>query len=74
MMPTSNEIAGDQCIVLPKDFLQSVEAAVDIYEDELAQVAVDLDVESLRRAPGYFSGCGTAAALWWLPALWTVCY
>ena len=73
-MAAEDDFAGDQCVVLPKGFLESVEAAVDIHEDELAGVVSNLEVESLTYRPRFFRGWLLATLLFSAPALWTVCF
>lgn len=72
-MSKDADFDGDRCVVLPANYLQSVTAATEIYEDELARVSMNLDVESFS-GPGFFSGTLTAAVLWALPSLWMACY
>ena len=73
MTDTSTEFNGDQCMVLPVEFLQSADAAAEIYEDEIAQVVTNLDVQSLDQTPGFFQGTLLAAVLWAVPVAWTIC-
>jgi hypothetical protein len=73
IMAAEDDFAGDQCIVLPKGYLESVEAAVDIHEDALTGVVSNLEVDSLTYRPRFFRGCLLAALLFGAPALWTVC-
>lgn len=72
-MSESAEFDGDRCVVLPENYLQSVTAAAEIYEDELVRVSMNLEVDSFS-GPGFFSGTLTAALLWALPSLWMACY
>lgn len=67
------EFDGDRCMVLPSGYLQSAEAAVDIYEDDLAEVANNFEVENLEKRPGFFKGVFGAVLLWAAPSIWTVC-
>ena len=74
-MRSATEYNGDDCVVLPANYLSSVDAAVELYEDDLAEAAVNLDVHGLSRS---FAGSviqhGLAASLLWLlPAAWAVC-
>jgi hypothetical protein len=67
------EFVGDQCVVLPKGYLQSAEAVSEIYAVQLAAAAANLDVDDWNRVPGFFRGTLPAAVLWALPSIWTVC-
>jgi len=68
------EFDGDRCVVLPPNYLQSAQAVSEIYEDDLAEAAVNLDVDNLTRKPGFFRGTLLASLIWILPALWAPCY
>ena len=67
------DFEGDRCVVLPKNYLQSAQAVSEIYEDDLAKVATNLDVDNLSKKRGFFSGCLLAALLWIVPSVWTIC-
>ena len=67
------EFSGDDCVVLPKDYLNSAEAVSEIYEEELADAASNLHVDNLGSDPGFFSGTFIAALLWMIPSTWMVC-
>ena len=69
-----NEFDGDQCVVLPKNYLQSARAVSEIYEDQLAKVATNLEIEHLSNKRRFFSGCLSAVLLWVLPSCWMICY
>ena len=56
-----DEFAGDVCLVLPSNFLQSADAASELYEDELTRVVANLDVDGLR--PSWFRHAGLQALL-----------
>jgi len=72
-MAQHTEFDGDQCVVLPKDYLKSAEAVSEIYADELARVAVNLEVDNLSEAPRFFRGTVAAGLLWVAPSIWMVC-
>ena len=65
---------GSECVVIPKNFLQSPQAVSEIYEDDLSKVATNLEVDNLSRRPGFFQGCLFASLLWALPTFWALCY
>ena len=71
-MSPQTEFNGDQCVVLPPGYMKSATAVSEIYEDELAEVAVNLDVDNWKR-PRFFRGTFVTALLWAAPSLWTVC-
>ncbi len=72
-MSNQAEFSGDDCVVLPKDYLNSAEAVSEIYADELERAASDLHVDHLGPEPGFFSGTIIAALLWIVPSTWMVC-
>jgi hypothetical protein len=74
-MAVEQEFDGNQCIVLPANYMASVDAAVELYDDELAKVGSDLNVSGLSYGPGRLAlRVGLAASLLWLlPSLWMLC-
>ena len=71
-MSDQDEYSGDECVVLPKNYLNSAEAVAEIYEDELSAAAVNFEVDQLSR-PRFFKGTLLVIAIWALSAIWTVC-
>jgi hypothetical protein len=69
------EFDGDQCVVLPSNYMASVDAAVELYDDELAKVGKDLEVRGLSYGAGriLFRIGLIASLLWLLPSLWMLC-
>jgi hypothetical protein len=72
-MATETDFDGESLIVLPKDYMHSVEAACELHEDELAARTSSLEIDNLSSKPGFFHGTLLAAALWIVPSIWTVC-
>lgn len=74
-MDAATEYKGDDCVVLPANYLNSVEAAVEIYAEDLAGAADNFEVDGLGRS--FFRTaihCGLAAgAIWLVPAVWAIC-
>lgn len=68
-----HEFNGDQCMVLPTDFLESALAVSEIHADELASVRGTFEIDQLT-TPGFFHGTAVAVLLWVTPSLWTVCF
>lgn len=73
-MASKTEFDGGQCMVLSKDYLQSAQAASEIYEDDLTEIAGSLDVDNLTRRRGFFHGTLLTASVWLLPAIWSLCH
>jgi hypothetical protein len=64
---TRDDFSGDACVVLPPNYLQSADAASELYEEELTRIATNLEVDGLR--PPLFRHPGLQAlltALVWL--------
>ena len=74
-MDDQKEFTGTHAVVLPKDYLQSLEAATELYEDQLASQPGDLTVESLRPdRPWHLFGSLILGLLAWLaPVYWMTC-
>jgi hypothetical protein len=74
-MKVEQEFDGDQCVVLPTNYMASVNAAVELYDDELAKVGKDFEVSGLSYGAGriLFRIGWTASLLWLLPSLWILC-
>jgi hypothetical protein len=73
MMSDQDDFSGDQCMVLPKNYLNSAEAVAEIYEEELSLAADNLDVDELH-GHRFLSGTLLASVIWALSGVWTVCY
>jgi hypothetical protein len=72
-MAVPAEFSGDQCVVLPADYLQSADAAAELYAEEIARVVTDLEIQSLDPHQGFFRGTLLASILWMAPSIWTIC-
>ena len=71
-MSDQHEFSGDQCVVLPKNYLDSAEAVAEIYAAELSAAATNFRVDEMSR-PRFFRGMLMAVLLWGLSGIWTVC-
>jgi hypothetical protein len=71
-MSAQTEFNGDECVVLPKGYLKSAGAVSEIYDEELAKVAVNFEVDNWTR-PRFFRGTLIAALVWAIPSVWSVC-
>lgn len=60
-------------MVLPADYLQSADAAAEIYAEEIARVVTDLEIQSLDAHRGFFRGTLLASILWVVPSIWNIC-
>ena len=74
-MDKQSEFTGTHRIVLPSGYMDSIEFAVDLYKDQLAEVAANLEVDSLRVSATrrFFRYSVLGLAVWLLPASWMTC-
>ena len=74
-MTASADYTGTHKVVLPPDFLNSIDAAVDLYEDDIAAVAANLNVSGLKSvaARGVIRLIGTGLLIWLLSVGWSTC-
>jgi len=75
IMSASADFTGTHKVVLPQDFLNSIDAAVDLYEDDIAAVAANLNVSGFKLAFGRRVTRWVTAGfvVWLLPATWSIC-
>ncbi len=73
-MNQESTYSGDERVVLPKGYLGSIDAAVDMHAEEIDAVAVNLDVAALELS--FFQRLlrrGTLAlAIWLTPVVWVL--
>jgi len=72
-MSDQDDFDGDQCMILPSNYLHSAEAVAEIYEEHLAASRNGFEIDHFGRS-GFFRGSLLAAAIWVLPGIWTVCH
>lgn len=74
-MSHETEYKGDKFVVLPKDFLDSVEAAVELHAEQISTVAANLYVRDINLGPGrrFIRMSVLATVLWLLPVTWMIC-
>jgi len=74
-MRVKDEYDGDQCVILPTNYLASVDAAVELFDEDLAQASKNLEVSGLEYGLGRaLLRVGTiVAAIWLVPAVWMHC-
>jgi hypothetical protein len=74
-MTASADYTGTHKVVLPPDFLNSIDAAVDLYEDDIAAVAANLNVSGLKSvaARGVIRLIWTGLLIWLLSVGWSTC-
>jgi len=72
-MSERDEFSGDECVFLPRDDLNSVEAVADINADQLAAAANNFDIGQLSPRRRFFRGALQVTAIWALSGIWTVC-
>lgn len=74
-MRVNDEFDGDQCIVLPANYMASVDAAVELYDENIAQNSKNFNVSGLEYGIGRLMLRTAVAALivWLLPSVWILC-
>jgi hypothetical protein len=74
-MAASAEYTGTHKVVLPHDFLNSIDVAVELYEDDIAAVAANLNVSGLKTTLGRAVTRVVSAGLiiWLLPVGCSTC-
>lgn len=72
-MSDQDEFDGDQCVVLPSNYLNSAEAVSEIFDESLSAARNEFEIAQFDR-PGFFKGSLLAASIWILSGIWTVCY
>ncbi len=74
-MQTEDDFDGDQCVVLPTNYMASVDAAVELYDEDIARASENMNVSGLEYGLGRIVlRILTAAVLFWLlPSLWMLC-
>ena len=74
-MRVDDDFDGDQCIVLPSNYMASVDAAVELYDDDIAQRSTGFDVSGLEYGLGrtLLRVAIAALAFWLLPSVWIHC-
>lgn len=74
-MRVDDDYDGDQCVVLPANYLASVDAAVELYDEDIARSSTNFDVSGLEYGLGrlVFRIALVALLFWLLPSLWMLC-
>jgi hypothetical protein len=74
-MVASADYTGTHKVVLPADFLNSIDAAVDLYEDDIAAVAANLNVSGFKATVGrgVIRVASAGLIIWLLPVSWSTC-
>lgn len=74
-MSGEQDYDGDQCVVLPANYMASVDAAVELYDEDIARNSTNFDVNGLEYGVGrlLFRLAIVAALFWLLPSYWILC-
>lgn len=75
-MRVEDDYDGDQCVILPANYMASVDAAVELYDEGIARNSTNFNVSGLQYGVGRLLFRVTVAALlfWLLPSLWILCH
>lgn len=71
-MSASADYTGTHKVVLPLNYMDSVEAVCDLHEDRIAEAALSLDIPELRTTmfQRLVRFAFVAALLWLIPVNW----
>lgn len=74
-MRAEDDFDGGQCVVLPTNYMASVDAAVELYDEDIARASKNMTVSGLEYGLGriLFRVGVAAVLLWLLPSLWMLC-
>lgn len=74
-MQVDDEFDGDQCVILPTNYMASVDAAVELYDEDIAKNSKNFNVRGLEYGAGrwLFRIALAAGLLWLLPSVWALC-
>lgn len=74
-MNANLDYTGTHKVVLPVDYMNSIDAVCELYEDQIAAVGTNLDIPGLRLTLTQRLLRITAGALivWLIPAIWLTC-
>jgi hypothetical protein len=75
-MRVDDDYDGDQCVILPANYMASVDAAVELYDEGIARNSTNFNVSGLQYGIGRLLFRTTLAAVlfWLLPSLWVLCH
>lgn len=74
-MRAEDDFDGDQCVVLPTNYMASVDAAVELYDEDIAKASKNMSISGLEYGLGrvVFRVTVIAVLFWLLPSLWMLC-
>jgi len=74
-MRAGDDFDGDKCVVLPANYLASVDAAVELYDEDIARASDNMRIRGLEYGLGrvLFRIILIAVLFWLLPSLWMLC-
>ena len=74
-MRAGDDFDGDKCVVLPANYLASVDAAVELYDEDIARASENMSIRGLEYGLGrvLFRIILIAVLFWLLPSLWMLC-
>lgn len=74
-MDVGKEYTGTHKVILPPDYLNSIDAVCELYEDRITEAGASLDIPGLQLSAGQraFRWTLAAVAIWLIPAVWLTC-
>jgi len=75
IMNAKTAYTGTHKVVLPADYLNSIESAVEMHADRIASVAANLDFPGTQNSASQrLMRCGILSiAVWMVPVSWVTC-
>ncbi len=74
-MDAKQDYSGKHKIVLPADYMNSIDAVCDLYEDRISEIATNLDCAGLKLTVTQrlirFASAGLV--IWLIPVIWLTC-
>lgn len=74
-MNAETDYTGTHKVVLPVDYLNSIDAVCDIYEERITEAAAGLDIPGLRLSTTQklVRYLVATVCIWLIPAIWLTC-
>ncbi len=75
-MDGKSDYTGTHKVILPADYMNSIEAVCELHSDQLSAVAMNLDCPGLRLSVAQKLLRLTFAGLciWLIPGIWLTCF
>ncbi len=74
-MDTKSDFTGKHKVILPADYLNSIEAVCEFHEDQINAVPANLSIPGLRVSgtQRLFRFTSVGLGIWLIPVIWLIC-